>query len=257
MTTNIEKAKLLINTFATGDIEVAKNLLAADYIQHNLNYETGADAFIAAVQGLSLAPVKTIVKTIREFEDGDKVFLQSEYNFAGAGDQIVFDIFRFDTNDKIVEHWDNITDKAAPNPSGRTQIDGTLEVKDVNKEETRELVSNFVVDILQGAAPEKILTYFNGDTYIQHNTGIADGVSGLGLALEELAKSGIEMIYNKTYQVLAQGDFALAVSEGSFGGKPTSFYDLFRVNDGKIVEHWDVLETIIPDTEAKNDNGKF
>lgn len=257
MTTNIEKAKQLINTFTTGDIELANSLLAPDYIQHNLNFGTGADAFVAAVQGLALAPVKTTVNTIRAFEDGDKVFLQSEYNFAGAGVQVVFDIFRFDATGKIVEHWDNVAAKAAPNPSGHTQIDGTLEIQDVNKEETRELVSNFVVDVLHGTALDKIPTYFDGDTYIQHNTGIADGVSGLGAALGELAKLGIEMIYDKTHQVLAQGDFALSVSEGTFGGKPTSYYDLFRVKDGKIAEHWDVMETIIPETEAKNENGKF
>ena len=36
----------------------------------------------------------------------------------------------------------------------------------------------------------------------------------------------------------------LAVSEGTFGGAPTSYYDLWRVENGKIAEHWDVMETI-------------
>ena len=40
------------------------------------------------------------------FEDGDKVFLQTVYNFAGAGEQIGFDVFRFDADGKIAEHWD-------------------------------------------------------------------------------------------------------------------------------------------------------
>jgi predicted SnoaL-like aldol condensation-catalyzing enzyme len=47
------------------------------------------------------------------------------------------------------------------------------------------------------------------------------------------------------------------VSEGSFAGAATSFYDLFRVENGKIAEHWDTIEAI-PDRSAwKNDNGKF
>ena len=49
----------------------------------------------------------------------------------------------------------------------------------------------------------------------------------------------------------------LAVSEGSFAGNPTSFYDLFRLENGKIAEHWDTLETIPPRDQWKNDNGKF
>ena len=101
-----EKALALINTFATGDTDTARSLLDDGYIQHNLAYGTGADAFIGSVEYLASADVKTTVNNIRAFEDGDKVFLQTIYNFAGAGEQVAFDIFRFDENGKIAEHWD-------------------------------------------------------------------------------------------------------------------------------------------------------
>ena len=255
---NIQKAIDLIYTFASGDTAKAASLLAEGYIQHNLAYGTGRDAFVGSVQYLASAPVKTKVENIRAFEDGDKVFLQTVYNFAGAGEQVAFDIFRFDGLGKIAEHWDNLAAKAEPNPSGHTQIDGTMEIKDIDKTEAnRELVKNFLHDVMQGKAPEKTPDYFDGDTYIQHNTGIADGLSGLGTALAALAEQGIQMIYDQTHQVLAQGNFVLAVSEGTFGGAPTSYYDLWRVENGKIAEHWDVMETIAaPDTWA-NQNGKF
>lgn len=87
-----EKALALINTFATGDTDAARSLLADGYIQHNLAYGTGADAFIGSVEYLASADVKTTVNNIRAFEDGDKVFLQTIYNFAGAGEQVAFDI---------------------------------------------------------------------------------------------------------------------------------------------------------------------
>ena len=116
-------------------------------------------------------------------------------------------------------------------------------------------------------ALELIHTFADGDTekaksllaegYIQHNTGIADGLSGLGAALSALAEQGIQMIYTTTHQVLAQGNFVLAVSEGTFGGAPTSYYDLWRVENGKIAEHWDVMETIADESTWQNQNGKF
>ena len=256
--TNIEKALELINTFGNGDSEKAANLLAEGYIQHNLAYGTGRDAFVGSVAYLASAPVKTTVNNIRAFNDGDKVFLQTVYNFAGAGEQVAFDIFRFDENGKIAEHWDNLATKAMPNPSGRTQIDGTMELKDLDKTEVnRELVKNFLYDVMQGNHPEKTPDYFDGDTYIQHNTGIADGLSGLGAALAALAKQDIQMIYTTVHQVLAQGNFVLAVSEGTFGGAPTSYYDLWRVENGKIAEHWDVMETIVDKATWQNTNGKF
>ncbi|MBR0419232.1 MAG: nuclear transport factor 2 family protein [Erysipelotrichaceae bacterium] len=256
--TQIEKALTLINTFATGDTETAASLLNENYIQHNLAYGTGRDAFVGSVAYLASAPVKTTVNNIRAYEDGDKVFLHTVYNFAGMGEQVAFDIFRFDEDGKIAEHWDNLAAKAEVNPSGRTQIDNYAEVKDLDKtEENRQLVKSFLHDVMQGKAPEKTPDYFDGDTYLQHNTGIADGLSSLGAALAALAKQNIAMNYDTVHQVLAQGNYVLAVSEGTFGGVPTSYYDLWRVENGKITEHWDVMETIADKETWQNQNGKF
>ena len=112
-----------------------------------------------------------------------------------------------------------------------------------------------------------INTFASGDTekakellspgYIQHNTAIADGLSGLGAALAAMAEQGITMVYNKTHMVLADGDYGLACSEGTFGGVPTTYYDLFRVENGFIAEHWDVMETLADKDTWQNQNGKF
>ena len=79
--TNTQKAQTLIHTFANGDTATAASLLAEGYIQHNLAYGTGRDAFVDSVAALAAAPVKTTVNNIRAFEDGDKVFLHTVYNF--------------------------------------------------------------------------------------------------------------------------------------------------------------------------------
>ena len=185
--TRTEKALALIRTFATGDTETAARLLDENYIQHNLAYGTGEAAFLGSVEYLASAPVKTTVNNIRAFEDGE-----------------------------IAEHWDNLAPLAdQPNPSGRTQIDGAMEITDLDKtEENRQLVKNFLYDVMQGNNPDKTADYFDGDTYLQHNTAIADGVSGLNAALSALAQQGIQMIYDETHLVLAQGNYVLAVSEG-------------------------------------------
>ena len=257
MMTKKEKALALIGTFVTGDLVLAKSLLAPDYKQHNLAFGTGADAFAAAVAGLQQAPVKTTVNNIRAFEDGEMVFLHTVYNFAGAGEQVAFDIFHFNADGKIDEHWDNLQAVAAPNPSGHTQVDGPLEKTDADREETRRIVAGFVGDVLRGENPGKLTSYYDGDNYIQHNVSIADGLSGLGAALQAMAEQNIAMIYDKTYMVLADGDFALACSEGSFGGVPTTYYDLFRVENGFIAEHWDVMEPLAAKDTWQNANGKF
>jgi predicted SnoaL-like aldol condensation-catalyzing enzyme len=65
------------------------------------------------------------------------------------------------------------------------------------------------------------------------------------------------MIYQKNHMILGEGNFVLAVSEGQFLGKNSAFYDLFRVEDGLIVEHWDTIQEIPPQEQWLNQNGKF
>lgn len=167
-------------------------------------------------------------------------------------------MFRF-KDGLIVEHWDNLdvkTDK--PNSSGHTQLDGTTNISDINKtEENKTLVKSFIETILMKGEMDKIASFFDGDNYIQHNTAVADGLSGLSQALEAMAKQGIKMSYTKNYKILGEGNFVLSISEGQFGGVDTSFYDLFRVENGKIIEHWNIIESIISKDQWKNTNGKF
>lgn len=253
----MKQAINLISSLASGDTAIAKEVLAEGYIQHDLAYGTGRDAFIQSVEYLASAPVKTTVKNIRAYKDGDYVVLHNVYNFAGSGEQVAFDIFRLE-NGKIVEHWDNLATLTQANPSGRSQTDGPTEITDLDKtEENKALCEQFVKDILMGQNPEKLTSYFDGDTYIQHNSQIADGLSGLGAALGAMAEAGIEMKYDQIHMVLGQGNFVLVVSEGTYGGAHTSYYDLWRVENGKIAEHWDVVETIADKSTWANENEKF
>ncbi len=63
--------------------------------------------------------------------------------------------------------------------------------------------------------------------------------------------------YHQVHRVLAEGNFVLSVSEGNYDGIYSAIYDLFRIEDGKLVEHWDTTEKIVPKSEWKNNNGKF
>lgn len=244
----------LLKSIETGDPKPVAYINPNKYIQHNLAVGDGLAGFGAVLQMLPKGSAN--VNTVRAFQDGDYVFTHTDYNFFGP--KIGFDIFRFEDG-KIVEHWDNLQEKPAkPNPSGRTMTDGPAEAKDLGKTEAnKKLVRQFVDDILVNGKMDKLAGYFDGDNYLQHNPNIGDKLSGLGAALKALADQGISMKYDRIHQVLGEGNFVLVASEGSFAGKHTSFYDLFRVENGKIAEHWDTIETIPPRDQWKNNNGKF
>lgn len=250
---NKQKVVALLKSIETGATEPVGFINANKYIQHNLAVEDGLAGFGKLLQ--QLPPKSAKVNSVRVFEDGPFVFAHTEYNFFGT--KIGFDIFRFEDG-KIVEHWDNLQTTANPNPSGHTMIDGVSQATGLDKTEVNKtLVSSFVDDILVNGKMEKLPGYFDGDNYIQHNPLIPDQLSGLGKALGEWAKQGITMKYDKIHKVLGEGNFVLVVSEGHLAGKHNSFYDLFRVENGKIAEHWDTIEEIPAKENWKNSNGKF
>lgn len=243
----------LLKAIETGAAEPVSVINPGKYIQHNPMVADGLEGFGALLQQLPEGSAKA--NTVRAYEDGDYVFAHTEYNFFGP--KIAFDIFRFEDG-KIVEHWDNLQETAGPNPSGHSMIDGPVEAVDLEKtEENKALVKSFVTDILVNGQLDKLGNYIDGDNYTQHNPQIADGLSGLGQALDALAKAGIAIKYDTVHGVFGKGNFVLTVSEGWFGDQATSYYDLFRVDGGKIVEHWDVIEPMLPAEQHANQNGKF
>jgi predicted SnoaL-like aldol condensation-catalyzing enzyme len=137
-------------------------------------------------------------------------------------------------------------------------LDGSASVTDVEMtDENKKLVRGFFEEVMLNGKMDRLTTYFDGDRYIQHTPTVADGLSGLMAAMQQMAKAGITVRHDRIHKVLGKGNFVLVVSEGDIAGQPTSFYDLVRIENGKIAEHWDIVETIPPKSQWKNQNGKF
>lgn len=249
-----EKVVALLNSFNTGDKTPISYINAEKYIQHNPMVGDGLAGFGEVMKNAPEGGFKANV--IRSFEDGDYVFTHTEYEFFGP--KAGFDVFRFE-NGKIVEHWDNLIPIQKPNPSGRTQFDGETTITDLDKTEAnKQVVTDFIEKVLLGHEMDKLTTYINPTKYLQHNPAVADGLDGFGQAMKYFAENGLVMEYTKLHKVMGEGNFVLTMSEGKFGkGEHTAFYDLFRLENGQIVEHWDVIQSIPSESESKNNNGKF
>lgn len=228
------------------------------YTQHSTGVADGKEGFLEFfIPFLERNPVRDI-KLIRTIEDGQYVFVHAHQSLNnGQYYYVTADIFDTDENDKIIEHWDAIQEEVKETASGRSMVDGPTEVEDEDKtEENRALITAFADKILIGAQYDKVTDYISTKQYDQHNPVVEDGLAGFGKFVEESAARGITMQYIRVHKILVQGNFAAMLSHTRLGAEDWCFIDIFRMKDGKIVEHWDVMEKIAPKEEWKN-SGKF
>jgi predicted SnoaL-like aldol condensation-catalyzing enzyme len=230
----------LLKSIETGDPGPVAVVNEATYIQHNPQTQEGSKGLVALFQRLSRTSPR--VNIVRAFEDGDFVFAHTEYDFSNSN--IGFEVFRFEDG-QAVEHWDNIQRRQGPNKSGHSMVDGPTEAIDHElTDNNRILVRSFVETVFVGGKFNRLVDYVDEKTYVEHNPRLVDDVSALKSALESSDNNQRKIDYQQVHRILAEGSFVLCVSEGYFGEDHCAFYDLFRVEEGKLVEHWDTTEKL-------------
>ena len=253
-----ETVGAFLSAVAKQDTTTMRELANADYIQHNPFIPTGLEPFIGMLP--ILQEYGTYAENVRMFADGNYVFMHNIWKNAqpfGAEEMVAFDIIRVDENGKIAEHWDALTPLVKETASGRSQTDGPTAAEDLDKTDANKaLAVALVEDVLMGKNPNKITEYISAEQYDQHNPGIKDGLSGIIEAVESLTAQNNMFKYTKIHKVLGEGNFVLTVSEGQWNNTNNVFYDLFRIENDKVVEHWDVIQPI-PTEGLANNNGMF
>ncbi|MEH6593705.1 MAG: nuclear transport factor 2 family protein [Halioglobus sp.] len=243
----------LLKSIETGDAGAVTVVNEAKYIQHNPETQEGSEGLASLFQRLSKTGPR--VNIVRAFEDGDFVFAHTEYDFATR--KIGFEVFRFEDG-LAVEHWDNIQERQGPNQTGRSMVDGPTEPAEQElTERNRAIVRSFIETGFIDGQLDRLADYVDEDAYAEHHPLRGDGGAELRLALELVENGRRSIDYQRVHRVLAEGNFVLCVSEGNLKRAHSAFYDLFRLIDGKIVEHWDTIEKIAPLSKWKNENGKF
>lgn len=96
---------------------------------------------------------------------------------------------------------------------------------------------------------------FMSEGFIQHNPTLPDGLEGVKAVVQMLSSQGMPKQKVVFKHVVAQGDVVILHSRNEMGGKEWRFIDIYRIENGKLAEHWDAMMEM-PDVPA-NDNPMF
>ena len=223
------------------------------YTQHSTGVGDGAEGFLAFFEPFVERNPKRDIEIVRIFEDGPWVFCQAYQSLNdGAARWVTMDMFYTDPHGLILEHWDTISPFVAETKSGHDMVRGTTEVDmSADTSATKALVLEYTKQVLQERQTGE-LANFVAEDLIQHSPTIGAGRSGLADWLNATGSGTYEMLFN----LIGQGDFAMTYGKRHSAGQDVAIFDVYRVADGKIVEHWDNPEVIGP-REQWGNSGKF
>jgi predicted SnoaL-like aldol condensation-catalyzing enzyme len=117
----------------------------------------------------------------------------------------------------------------------------------------KEIALQFLTNAFVKRDPSAVKPLF-GANYRQHNPGFADGAETVLQAIPHLSPN---LVYEPG-MVVAEND--LVMVHGRFTGwgpKPLIAVDIFRIQDGKVVEHWDVVQEEVPADKTASGNPMF
>jgi len=260
-------------------LDVLDDTVAKDRIAHNPEERSGRENLKKLLDEKFRQFPEVYADVKRVIAEGDLVVAQSHHTFRkrdrgndrAPGSEAVADIFRI-ANGKIAEHW-NVIQRPIPEKSvnGNTMFDGGSQYKHMTRKEKTEgdgtknkaVVMRYMREFINGRKLDA-LDDIMAEDWIAHNPGERNGRE----ALKELAAQWFRQfpeLHADVKRVVADGNLVAVHShytvrkqdrgnDRATGSGAT--VDIFRLENGEIVEHWDVVQRPIPKKSA-NGNTMF
>ena len=251
--------RLYLEGIRDGDVRRAVESYTGDrYTQHSTGVRDGVEGFVEFFEPfVERNPVREI-DLVRSFADGRFVFVQAAQRINnGEANWVTTDLFDTDGNGKIIEHWDVIHEMGGKNPAGHTQVDGAVEVTDLHlTEANKEHIRRFITEAFSETPTAPFSDFISAETYINHNPDAPDGLEALVEMVRSAREQGQTLYYKEIHRIIGQGNFVVCFAHQVWNSIDYAAFDIFRLENGLIVEHWDNVE-VLPDAADLANSGKF
>lgn len=256
----LENAKgLYLEGIRDGNARQAIEAYSGDrYTQHSTGVRDGVEGFVEFFEDFFKRNPDRKIEIVRSLVDGRFVFVQvtQELN-GGEANWVTTDLFDTDGNEKIIEHWDVIHELGGTNPSGHSQVDGATEVTDLHlTESNKEVVRRLLTEAFSENPTAPMSDFISDETYINHNPDAPDGLDALVEMDRTSRAAGQALYYKEIHKIIGQGNFVVSFAHQIWNNIDYAAFDIFRLENGMIVEHWDNVETLPAAGDLVN-SGKF
>jgi len=246
--------RLYLEGIRDGDAKAALDRYIGErYTQHSTGVGHGKQGFLDFFLPFLDRNPERDIRIVRAIEDGPYVFCSAFQSLnGGTAKWVTMDLFYVGSDDRILEHWDVISEYAGSTVSGEGMVAGparptTTDGTGANK----ALVLEFVKQVLTEGHFDRLTSFVRTDL-IQHQARIASGRDGLATAL----RTGLVGSYDMLFKLIGEGDLVVTYSRVFRDQADHAVFDIYRIEDGLIAEHWGLSEPILPRDQWGN-SGKF
>lgn len=198
--------------FNRKDTAIIDHVFGPVYVQHSALGADGVDGLKALVSSL---PETTAYALTRIMADSDLVVTEGEFTGFAPVPLTGYDVWRV-VDDRIVEHWD------ALGPAATHSMTTDVETSGDTAAANRALVTAWVERALVGGDHRADEHYVAAGAEVTHDTSL---------------------VYRTVHSVIADKDLVYTRAEGEKDG-PVIINDMWRVADGRIIEHWGLVAPV-------------
>ena len=204
--------------------EVLNKYMGESYRQHSTGVSEGKEGFKAFFTDFFKRNPERDIQVVRAFEDGEYVFMHVYQNLnQGQAQWITRDIFHADEDGRIIEHWDVIDAFHQDD-----KVFGSFEIKDEELTEfNKSVVRTYLTEVMQNPKLDTFRQYVD-DEMKEHDLNITHYAKWI---------QEQDVQYDFVFKVLGAGNYVVAYSKVSIDYHDYALFDIFRLDQGKIVEH--------------------